>query len=234
MISHVTTPTALPGSEVRVVFGSGNLDYIGEIARSQGATRILLVTDPGIRDAGHVERAVRSFYRAGLPVRVFDGVIENPTTVQVGKGLFVAREFKPDMIVGLGGGSSMDCAKGINFLYTNGGRMQDYWGTGKATQPMLPLLAVPTTAGTGSEAQSYALITDPETHQKMACGDKKALPKIALLDPELTATQPPKVAAATFGGCVAVNSGSRMATFGNAFLSPHAIFWCVSGSVISA
>jgi alcohol dehydrogenase len=197
MFEHSSTPTALPGSDVRVVFGYGNLNHLGEIARSEGATRILLVTDPGIRDAGHVERAVRSIYRAGLPVRVFDGVVENPTTVQVGKGLFVAREFKPDTIVGLGGGSSMDCAKGINFLYSNGGRMQDYWGTGKATQPMLPEIAVPTTAGTGSEAQSYALITDPETHQKMACGDKKALPRIAILDPELTATQPPKVAAAT-------------------------------------
>ena len=91
----------------------------------------------------------------------------------------------------------MDCAKGINFILTNGGRMQDYWGTGKATKPMLPLIAIPTTAGTGSDAQCYALITDPETHQKMACGDEKALPRVAMLDPELTATQPPKVAAAT-------------------------------------
>ena len=91
----------------------------------------------------------------------------------------------------------MDCAKGCNFILTNGGRMQDYWGIGKATKPMLPLIAVPTTAGTGSEAQSFALITDPETHQKMACGDKKALPRVAILDADLTATQPPKVAAAT-------------------------------------
>ncbi len=197
MLPNSSTPVAVPGSDVRVVFGSGNLNHVGGIARAQGAARILLVTDPGIREAGHVERAVRSFYRSGLAVRVFDGVIENPTTAQVGNGLAVAREFKPDMIVGLGGGSSMDCAKGINFLHTNGGRMQDYWGTGKATQPMLPEIAIPTTAGTGSEAQSYALITDPQTHQKMACGDKKALPKIAILDPDLTATQPPKVAAAT-------------------------------------
>jgi alcohol dehydrogenase len=107
------------------------------------------------------------------------------------------RECKPDMLIGLGGGSSMDCAKGINFLYTNGGKMQDYWGTDKATQPMLPLIAIPTTSGTGSEAQSYALITDPETHQKMACGDSKALPKLAILDPDLTATQPQSVTAAT-------------------------------------
>jgi alcohol dehydrogenase len=75
--------------------------------------------------------------------------------------------------------------------------VQDYWGHDKAQKPLLPFIAVPTTAGTGSDAQSYALITDPETHQKMACGDAKALPRFALLDPDLTATQPPKVAAAT-------------------------------------
>src|SRR5205814_9850678 len=73
----------------------------------------------------------------------------------------------------------------------------DYWGTNKAEKPLLPFVAVPTTAGTGSDAQSYALITDPDTHQKMACGDAKALPRVAVLDPDLTATQPSKVAAAT-------------------------------------
>ena len=75
----------------------------------------------------------------------------------------------------------MDCAKGINFVYTNGGRMQDYWGVGKATRPMLPMIAVPTTAGTGSETQSFALISDAKTHVKMACGDKKASFRVALL-----------------------------------------------------
>jgi alcohol dehydrogenase len=196
-ISKSTTPVPVPGSGVRVAFGAGNLDHLGRIATAEGATRILLVTDPGIRAAGHVERAVRALYHAGIPVRVFDGVEENPTTVHVGLGLRVAEDFKPDFIVGLGGGSAMDCAKGINFRFTNGGRMQDYWGAEKASQPLLPMIAVPTTAGTGSDAQSYALITDPQTHQKMACGDKKALPRIAILDPDLTATQPPKVAAAT-------------------------------------
>jgi alcohol dehydrogenase len=115
----------------------------------------------------------------------------------VRKGVIAARPFKPDLIIGLGGGSAMDCAKGINFILTNGGRIQDYWGVNKATQPMLPFIAIPTTAGTGSDAQSFALITDPETHQKMACGDEKTLPRLAILDPELTATMPPKVAAAT-------------------------------------
>jgi alcohol dehydrogenase len=124
-------------------------------------------------------------------------VEENPTALVVEKALRAAREFRPDLIVGLGGGSSMDCAKGANFLYTNGGKMEDYWGTGKAKDPMLPMIAVPTTAGTGSEAQSYALISDPQTHTKMACGDPKALPKIAILDPRLVATCPARVAAAT-------------------------------------
>lgn len=196
-ISEGTTPTNISGSRVKLVFAAGSLNELGEIAKSEGATRVLLVTDPGIRDAGHAERAVRSLYRAGLVARVFDGVEENPTITTVGKGLRFAREFKPNFVVGLGGGSSMDCAKGINFLYTNGGKMQDYWGVGKATQPMLPVIAIPTTAGTGSEAQSFALITDPDTHQKMACGDPKALPRVAILDPDLTATQPARVAAAT-------------------------------------
>ena len=190
-------PQSIPGSRVQVVFGPGNLSRIGEIVRDNGGSRVLLVTDPGIKEAGHVERAVRALYRAGIAVRVFDDVGENPTTIHVGKGVIAARPFNPDLIVGLGGGSAMDCAKGINFILTNGGRLQDYWGTGKAAKPLLPLIAVPTTAGTGSDAQSYALITDPETHQKMACGDAKALPRVALLDPELTATQPPTVAAAT-------------------------------------
>jgi alcohol dehydrogenase len=108
----------------------------------------------------------------------------------------VARQHSIDFLVGLGGGSAMDCAKGINFLHTNGGVMADYWGVGRASREMLPMIAVPTTAGTGSEAQSFALIVDPATHQKMACGDVKAACRVAILDPVLTQTQPPQVAAA--------------------------------------
>ena len=91
----------------------------------------------------------------------------------------------------------MDCAKGINFLYTNGGQMADYWGVGKATKAMLPMIAIPTTSGTGSECQSFALIADAATHQKMACGDKKAACRVALLDPQLTLSQPVDVTKAT-------------------------------------
>jgi alcohol dehydrogenase len=109
----------------------------------------------------------------------------------------MARSYRPDLIIGLGGGSSMDCAKGINFVYSGGGRMQDYWGIGKVTEPMLPMIALPTTAGTGSESQSFALISDPKTNTKMACGDKQAAFRVVVLDPKLTLTQPPQVTAAT-------------------------------------
>jgi alcohol dehydrogenase len=107
----------------------------------------------------------------------------------------VARRAAVDSIIGLGGGSSMDTAKGCNFILTNGGQMKDYWGLGKAKLPMLPLIAIPTTGGTGSECQSFALITDEQTHQKMACGDPKAAARIAILDPALTVSQPRRVTA---------------------------------------
>jgi alcohol dehydrogenase len=181
----------------RFVFGPDRVDELGLLAAETGARRAMVVSDAGIVRSGHTERGVASLLKAGLEARVYDGVQENPTTENVEAGLRFAQEFQPDLIVGLGGGSSMDCAKGINFVYTNGGRIQDYWGVGKAVHPLLPMIAVPTTAGTGSESQSYALISDAQTKVKMACGDKKASFRVALLDPKLTVTQPREVTALT-------------------------------------
>jgi alcohol dehydrogenase len=182
----------------RIVFGAGRLPELGELAKSLGSvSRVLVVSDPGVVAAGHTQRGLESLHSAGLTTRLFDGLQENPSTAHVEAGLAIAQDFSPDAIVGLGGGSSMDCAKGINFLYSCGGRIQDYWGVGKATGPLLPMVAVPTTSGTGSETQSFALISDAETHVKMACGDKRAAFRVALLDPELTLTQPSRVTALT-------------------------------------
>lgn len=181
----------------RFVFGAGSLQRLGELARECGGSKVLVVSDAGVVSAGHFQRAVDSLVNAGLNVASFHDFRENPSTEHVAAGVKVAKEFSPDLLVGLGGGSSMDCAKGINFIYSCGGKMQDYWGVGKAHSPMLPMIAVPTTAGTGSEAQSFALISDAVTHVKMACGDPKAACKIALLDPELTTTQPERVTALT-------------------------------------
>ncbi len=181
----------------RIVFGPGKLAELGEVAAALGAKRALVVSDPGIIAVGHTPRGVQSLDRRGISTVIFDGVAENPTTAHVDAGVVIAKDYRPDLIIGIGGGSSMDCAKGINFLFSCGGRMQDYWGEGKATGPLLPMIAVPTTAGTGSETQSYALVADAETHVKMACGDKRAAFRAAILDPELTLTQPARVTALT-------------------------------------
>lgn len=181
----------------RIVFGNGAVNQLGAILASSSLRRILLVTDPGIQAAGHAARVHGILCQEGRESAVFAGVRENPDTDCVDACLAVARAFCPDVLVGLGGGSSMDTAKGCNFLLTNGGRMQDYWGVGKAAKPMLPFLAIPTTAGTGSECQSAALIADAATHQKMACLDPKAAAAVAILDPELTVSQPSGVTACT-------------------------------------
>ena len=180
-----------------MVSGSDSILRVGELAVELGAKKALVVTDAGIVAAGHVSIALDSLKKQGIETQVFDGSHENPTTKDVEAGLEVARSFKPDLLIGLGGGSSMDCAKGVNFVYSCGGQMKDYWGVGKATKPMLPMIAIPTTTGTGSEMQSFALISDAETHVKMACGDKKASCRIAILDPKLTLTQPDSVTALT-------------------------------------
>lgn len=181
----------------RLVFGEGAANSAGRIARELGARKVLIVTDAGLVTAGHPQQIEHILQAEGLGVVTYDRVRENPTTRDVDHCLAVAREAGIDLLIGLGGGSSMDTAKGCNFLLTNGGRMHDYWGVGKATRPMLPLIAIPTTAGTGSECQSAALIADEQTHQKMACLDPKAAARVAILDPFLTISQPPRVTACT-------------------------------------
>jgi alcohol dehydrogenase len=181
----------------RIFAGEGAIDRLGALAKETGVGKALIVSDSGVVDAGLYDMGVRSLSAVGIETRGFHGLSENPTTIHVDSGLAIARQFEPDLIVGLGGGSSMDCAKGINFLYSCGGKMADYWGVGKAGKPMLPFIAIPTTSGTGSEMQSFALISDPDTHVKMACGDPYAAAAIAILDPLLTLTQPPKITALT-------------------------------------
>ena len=181
----------------RVLYGAGIIDLLGEVARELGGKRVLVVTDRGVAAAGHVDRASAALRAAGLEVAVFAEVEENPGERHVAAAAAAARAHGADFLVGLGGGSAMDCAKGANFVFTNGGRMEDYWGFGKANRPMLPSIGVPCTAGTGSEAQSFAVISREDDHRKMACGDPKARFLANLLDPELARTAPPQVMAAT-------------------------------------
>lgn len=179
----------------RAIFGAGVVARLGDLAKELGFKRALLVADRGLVDSGHVAEALAPLRSAGIDVVEFHEFDVNPDTAMVEAGRAFAAPLQIDSIIALGGGSSLDCAKGINFLVTNGGRMRDYHGYGKAQKPMLPMIGIPTTAGTGSEAQTYALISDAETHAKLACGDPEIAFRIALLDPALTVSQPQGVTA---------------------------------------
>lgn len=183
--------------KTRVVSGAGTLAELGQLTLGLEVRRVLLVTDEGVRRAGHAERGLAALESAGLEVSTFGDVQSDPTDRDAHACAEAVRVHRAEAFVALGGGSCIDAAKGANFLLTSGGEMRDYWGYGKATAPMLPLIAVPTTAGTGSEVQSFALIADAKTHAKMACGDRRAAPRIALLDPELTLSVPREVTAHT-------------------------------------
>jgi alcohol dehydrogenase len=179
----------------RVVFGEGSLARLGDLSRELSFSRTLVVADRGVAAAGHVDRAIAILESAAIATVRFHEFDANPDTRMVEAGRVFAAAHGVDSIVAIGGGSSLDCAKGINFVLTNGGTMRDYHGFGKAAKPMLPSIGVPTTAGTGSEAQSYALISDADTHVKMACGDPKAAFRVTILDPALTVSQPREVTA---------------------------------------
>lgn len=179
----------------RVVFGEGMLARLGELARELNFRRTLLVADRGLVASGHVEEALKILTRAGVDAIPFHEFDSNPDTEMIERGRAFAAPHEVDSLIGLGGGSSLDCAKAISFLLTNGGSMRDYWGYAKVSRPLLPMIGVPTTAGTGSEAQTHTLISDAETHVKMACGDPSAAFRVALLDPLLTVSQPREVTA---------------------------------------
>lgn len=225
-MQHESPETLLSRSTVRTVFGAGSLARLGEVARRERMSRVLLVTDPGVEAAGHADRATSVLRDAGLRVVVFDGARENPTDRHVRAGVDAARAADAEGIIGLGGGSAMDCAKGINLLLTCGGEMSAFRGDPPPEKlalrpPLLPMILIPTTAGTGSEAQSFALISDNVTHEKMPCGDRRPpeagglRPRWAILDPELTRTQPASVASAVGIDAIAhavETAGSKAAT----------------------
>ncbi len=177
--------------------GSGALDFLGEVVADLGFRRTLVTSDRGIVAAGITDRAVTSLERAGLRAEVFCGFGENPTEANVARAAEAARAMEADSLVGVGGGSSLDVAKGAGFVLAGGGRMEAYRGYGKCPQPLPPLAGVPTTAGTGSEAQSYALISRDRDHQKLACGDASAMFRAVILDPALLPSAPRDVIAAT-------------------------------------
>jgi len=182
---------------MRLIFQEDGIEMLGEIAGGLGGRKALVVSDPGVVRAGHAHRAMKILEKSSIASSLFDGVIENPTDRCIENGVQAARAAGSDLMVGLGGGSSVDSAKGIGLLLSNGGKISDYRGVGKVGYPLPPTILIPTTAGTGSEVQSAAIISETLTGKKMVLWDKKLVPDVAILDPRLTLTQPRQVTAAT-------------------------------------
>lgn len=181
----------------RVVFGVGSLDILGDEAGRVGARNALIVTDPGVYKAGLIDPVRERLSKAGLSVDVFSEAEPEPTATRLNA---IAKELGQgnyDLLVGIGGGSSMDTAKGLSVLLTRGGDCRDYLGVNKVPAPGIPVFALPTTAGTGSEVTGNAIFGDPEKGVKLAIVSPYILPRLALVDPTLTYGCPPKVTAAS-------------------------------------
>ncbi len=181
----------------RLIFGPGVVARAGALAAELGLHDVLLVCDEGIVRAGYADTVQELLEREKICVTRFTDFSENPDGDQAAAAAELVKGCGIEGIVALGGGSSLDCAKGANFLQADGGEIANFRGYGKVRGTMLPMIGIPTTAGTGSDAQSYAVLSDTRTHVKMACGDPGAAFKIALLDPVLTVSQPAAVTAAS-------------------------------------
>jgi alcohol dehydrogenase class IV len=179
-----------------VTYGFGTANLAGEEARSLGMTHVLLVTDKGVRGAGLLEGVLQSLDEAGLAVDVYDEIGSNPETTMVEAALARLQEVNADGVVAVGGGSPMDAAKGIAFLATNEGRLQDYIGQAIPRAP-LPSICIPTTAGTSSEVTNNIVFTDTDSRFKFGLSSPNCAATRALVDPGMTMTLPASLTAAT-------------------------------------
>jgi alcohol dehydrogenase class IV len=179
-----------------LIFGSGSMARLGEIAAQRLGPRVLLVTDAGLVKAGLIAPALHVLEEAGIAVDVFDAVVADPPEDVVLAGVAKARDFEARAVIGFGGGSSIDVAKLVALLAASHERLPEIYGVGIAKGPRLPLLAIPTTAGTGSEVTPISIVTTG-AHEKKGVVSAIIIPDIALLDPDLTVNLPPHVTAAT-------------------------------------
>jgi len=178
----------------KIVFGSGSISKLGKIVKEElKASRVFLVTDKGIREAG-IDKAIVSQFKG---ITVFDDIEPNPRHTTVNRAGSIARKMRPDLIIGLGGGSSLDAAKAVALLVTNKGSIEDYEGKQKYVFPPIPVLAVPTTCGTGSEVTWSSVITHTERNFKMSIKGPHTFPSVALVDPDLLETLPQNLIAST-------------------------------------
>ncbi len=179
----------------KLMFGRDAASQLGEVAGRLGLKRVLLITDPALIRAGLLDRVHPPLSESGIAVEVFPGGEPEPSLRAAEKAIAAGRDFRPDGVLGLGGGSNMDLAKITATVLKHGGGPRDYVGEDRVPGPVLPLLCVPTTAGTGSEVSSAAVLTDADNHIKVSVMSNRLRPAVALVDPMLTVSCPPKVTA---------------------------------------
>src|SRR5579885_2351184 len=190
MVAMITTPRLM-------AVGGGALAELPAVMGRVGAARPLIVTDPYIANSGILDRAVGLLGGAGIPSAVFSDTVSDPTTAVIEAGVGILRGGDFDSLVALGGGSPIDTAKGMSVLYANGGRMRDYKVPNDIPKAGPPIIAIPTTAGTGSETTRFTVITDTETDEKMLIAGLACCPTAAIVDYELTLTMPLRLTADT-------------------------------------
>ena len=193
----MAAPIALPRIMRIMRIGGGAVAEIGEVVSGLGLTRPLVVTDSFLVSTGAAEQMIKTLEAAGLTPRLFDGTVPDPITDSLDAGVAAIAEHDADSVIGFGGGSPMDTAKALGILGSQGGQMRDYKAPRNNTGPALPVIAVPTTAGSGSEATQFTVITDSASDEKMLCPGLAFLPVAAVIDYELTASMPPRLTADT-------------------------------------
>ena len=182
---------------VNIQFGTNKIEEAGALVARLGKKALLVTGKRAMKKSGITERLIRSLQDSSVKVTVFDEIFPNPTDDLADKGAGIARKNGCDVIVGLGGGSAMDAAKGIAVVAALGGSLWDYIGENRVTGDTIPMVAIPTTAGTGSETTPYAVFTNPEIHRKDAVVSQYAFPKMSIVDPAVMKTMPPSVTADT-------------------------------------
>ena len=180
-----------------LIFGVGTVEKVGEKTKELGKSRALIITDKGIVGAGLLERVLTPLEQAGVQAHIFDQIEPNPRDHTVVKAFEFGKKKKCELIIGLGGGSPIDAAKAVGVLMSNPGPLQDYLRGTAVKNPLPPLIAIPTTAGTGSEVTQFSVVTDTERSFKTGIGSPLLMPKVAIVDPSLMESMPPSLAAAT-------------------------------------
>lgn len=180
----------------KIIFGPDTFeDRLGEEVRKLGKKTIIVTGRSSTRKSGVLDKAEKTLQKEGVSYRIFNKVEPNPSVDTIHAGAELAKEFRPDFLIGLGGGSALDAAKAIGIIYTQGGKISDYYGVEKVKKRILPVVASPTTSGTGSEVTKYSNINDNKAKTKNLINSINICPAVAIVDPNLTLTMPPELTA---------------------------------------